>query len=299
MCTPALSRGLTRLCRPAPAPASLLAALPLSRAARSPVARVPSRSSDCTPPAPPRWLVAPRTLCHRRRASNLRAHGPAPTAAKLQARPRRCLHLLLHLYPCLPPGHPRPRRPLAPLARPLVGLCPACTAQPAHRPRTPLPSLSGAPRPRTDCHAPAASALRAFRPTPAPAFRRAVRACAARSPGALASSRSPRPARSVVPPPPLRSLPPIPRLFRARAPYPRSSTRLRRLWDATRAPPPMPASAFAPAPLLAARPTPSPRAPALAPSRLSGCAHPAPPLWPNAPSRTLTLPPPGHPIPCR
>ena len=196
MDTPALSRGLTRPCRPAPAPASLLAALPLTRppparpSLGSPPARpgVPrlhrpagpsplARSAVAAPGIqPPRAWTRPRC----RQASSAFPPMPAPASAPLSLPAAR------------PPAPSPPTRPV-----PLARLCLACIAQPAHRPRTPLPSRSGAPRPRADSHAPAASALRAFRPTPAPAFRRAVRACAARSPGALASSRSPRPARLV------------------------------------------------------------------------------------------------------
>ena len=135
---PQLPSGRSRARRPL---ARCSGPLPLVRAYPAGTAPLARRRSH-TPPSPP-W------------ASNLRAHGLAPAAAKLQAHPRRCPHLLLHLYPCLPPGHPRPRRPLAAL----VGLCPACTAQQAHCPRTPLPCRSGAPRPRAGSHAPAASAL--------------------------------------------------------------------------------------------------------------------------------------------
>ena len=270
-----------------------------ARAARSPVARVPSRSCGRTPPAPPRWPVAARTLRHRRPGH--------PTSARMDSPPLRPSFKRIpadartSFCTCIPACRPATRAlaahsprssgcaPPAPPSRPIALAHPSLAAQ-GHP--APVP-VATPPLPLRFTHA--------SRPTPAPASRRAVRAFAARSPGALAPSRSPHPARSVAPPPPPRwpAAYPIPRPFRARAPSPRSSTRLRCLWDFPRASPPMPASASAPAPLLAARPTPSPRAPALAPSRLSGCAHPAPPLWPNAPSRTPTLPPPGQPIPCR
>ena len=176
---PQLPSGRSRARRPL---ARCSGPLPLVRAYPAGTAPLARRRSH-TPPSPP-W------------ASNLRAHGLAPAAAKLQAHPRRCPHLLLHLYPCLPPGHPRPRRPLAAL----VGLCPACTAQQAHCPRTPLPCRSGAPRPRAGSHAPAASALHTRVPadprTCIPSCRPAARALADRSPPIR---RAPSPPRPVVP----------------------------------------------------------------------------------------------------
>ena len=125
---PQLPSGRSRARRPL---ARCSGPLPLVRAYPAGTAPLARRRSH-TPPSPP-W------------ASNLRAHGLAPAAAKLQARSRRCLHLLLHLCPCLPPGHPRPRRPLAP-SRSLGCASPASPSQPIALAHPSLPA-QGHPAP--------------------------------------------------------------------------------------------------------------------------------------------------------
>lgn len=92
-------------------------------AACSPVARVPSRSSGRTPPAPPRWSVAPRTI-RRRRPGH-------PTSARMDSPP-------------LPPSFKRVPADACTCFCTFVPACrPATRALAAHSPR---PARSVVPR---------------------------------------------------------------------------------------------------------------------------------------------------------